>query len=142
MMEEDAISMRKVMYLKLLQIKVQHGKGENYTVTMKKGSSSRMEIGNHRLFLCMGVMSKTGNVVYIFFNTTSENKNLWSKAIKLRDNEEFTIDTVFAVLRPKIFTEKYNDDMPLVYTDGGIVIVNNSSNLQFVPIDNNIPEKK
>ena len=40
MMEEKAISIRKVLYSKLLHIAVQTKKGENYTVCMK-GKSSR-----------------------------------------------------------------------------------------------------
>ena len=140
MMEENAVSMRKVMYLKLLRIVAQCKKGENYAISTKKGSTSRAELGNHRLFLCMDVFSKNGQTVYMIHNSTSENKRLWSKAIALRDNGEFTIGTVFAVLAPKRITEKYNSDIPIVHSDGGIVVMKDTNELQRVLVHNNLSE--
>ena len=141
MMEENAISMRKVIYLRLLRIKAQHKKGDGYTTSTGKKASTKTELGSHRLFLCMDVMSKNGETVYLTFNTTSENKNMWSKAMELRDNGVFSIGTCFAVLAPRRVVQKYNNDVPLVYTDGGIVIMQNSIDLPKVLINNNIPEK-
>ena len=42
----------------------------------------------------MDVMSKKkGETVYLTFNTTSENINMWSKAMELCDNGVFSIGT-------------------------------------------------
>lgn len=140
MMEENAISMRKVLYLKLLRIVVQTKKGENYTVSMK-GKSSRSELGNHRLLLCMDIFSKQGQTVYMINNNVSENRNFWSKAISLRDNGTFTIGTIFAVLAPRRITEKYNNDVPLVQSNGGIVVMKDTTNLPRIDLDDNLAEK-
>ena len=139
MMHENAISMRKVMYLKLLRIVIQTTKGESYAVSTKK--STKTDLGNHRLFLCMDVFSKQGQTVYMINNKTSENTHFWSKALSLRDNGQFSIGTIFAVLAPKRITEKYNNDVPLVYTNGGIVVMKDTNTLPRIDLDNNLPER-
>ena len=139
MMQENAISMRKVLYLKLLRIVAQTKKGESFAVSSKK--STKTDLGNHRLFLCMDIFSKQGQTVYMINNNVSENRHFWSKALSLRDNGQFTIGTIFAVLAPKRITEKYNNDVPIVHTNGGIVVMNDTNTLPRIELDTNLPER-
>lgn len=141
MMDEHAISMRKVMYLRLLRVKTQHKRGEGFSMSSSKKSNTRTELGSHRLFLCMDVLSTKGHTVYLTFNTVSENKNLWAKTQSLRDGGKFTVGCCFAILAPRPITQKYNNDIPLVYTDGSLILLENKIDLPQVPVQKNTPEK-
>ena len=63
MMEEHAISKRKVMFLRLLRVKTQHKKGNGFSISTARKSTTRTELGSHRLFLCMDVMINNGQTV-------------------------------------------------------------------------------
>ena len=141
MMDEHAISMRKVMYLRLLRVKVQHKRGEGISMSSTKKLNTRIELGSHRLFLCMDVLSTKGHTVYLTFNTVSENKNLWAKTQSLRDGGKFTIGCCFAILAQRPITQKYNNDIPLVYANGSVILLENKTDLPQVPAQKNTQEK-
>ena len=79
-------------------------------------------MGPHRLIIFIDIMDPQGKTVYIIITSKAQNKNLWSKAKSCCDGGSISIGTIVAIMAPHPITQFYNNDIPVIYCDGGLVI--------------------
>ena len=139
MLEEDAVGMRKVIYLRCLRIVVHTADTTTFSYTKKGKEKTKNKLGSHRLFLCMDLNSSDGQTVYLIHTKYSDNKNLFSKMIEKRDDGSITIGSLFAILTPHAIVSRYSNDVPMLTCNGGMILCNTPHNLRIVPIANIIP---
>ena len=84
----------------------------------KESGSSRYT----RLFLFRDVSTADGQVVYII-EARKQNDLLWSKFPEKRDNGTVTIGSYIVVLNPKPITIKMSNDIPILDTRGGSILL-------------------
>ena len=84
----------------------------------KESGSSRYT----RLFLFRDVSTADGQVVYVI-EARKQNDLLWSKFPEKRDNGTVTIGSYVVVLNPKPITIKMSNDIPILDTRGGSILL-------------------
>jgi hypothetical protein len=107
----------------------------------EKQKQQKSNLGPHRLLLFMDVMDSQGYIVYIISTSTAQNKNLWTKTRDFCDDGTITIGTIVGIMAPHPITQRYNNDIPVIHCDGGLVVVQDPGTLDKININHNLPEK-
>ena len=141
MMKDNPTQMRRVVYLRLLRILTKQPTANAVYSMGEKQKQQKSNLGPHRLSLFMDVMDPQGQTVYIISNSTAQNKNLWTKTRGIRDDGTITIGTIVGIMAPHPITQRYNNDIPVVFCDGGLVVVQDPGTLDEIKLNNDLPEK-
>jgi hypothetical protein len=107
----------------------------SFTYYNKKNQQEK--VGTYkRLHLCMVV--GTHELVYLIENGGC-NEHLWSKSPQHRDSGVVTIGTVFALLNPLPIKSEFAN-IPMVETEGGVVLLKRPDVYKTILIQNNIAQ--
>ena len=105
-----------------------------------KQKQKQSNMGQYRLLLFVNKMDPQSKTVYIISTSNVQNKNLWSKARSCCDDGSISIDTIVGIMSPHPITTFYNNDIPVIYCDGGLLVVQEPGNLIEIKINNDLAE--
>ena len=124
---QDMIAMKK-SYLALQLLRIVCGNNVNdksagvYKFFSNKKGKESGSSRYTRLFLFRDVSTADGQVVYVI-EARKQNDLLWSKFPEKRDNGTVTIGSYVVVLNPKPITIKMSNDIPILDTRGGSILL-------------------
>ena len=73
----------------------------------------------------MDIMDPQVQTAYIIITQ----KKLWSKARSCHDDGTISIGTFVSIMAPHPITKFYNNAIPVIYCDGGLVVVQEPENV-------------
>jgi hypothetical protein len=130
MIKYNPIHMRRVVYLRLLKILTKQPTANDVYSMGEKQKQQKSNLGPHRLLLFMDVMDPQGQTVYIISTSTAQNKNLLTETRDIRDDGTITIGKIVGIMAPHPITQRYNNDIPVIHYDGGLVVVQDPGTLE------------
>ena len=91
----------------------------------------------YRLFLFRDMASKSGQVVYIIEGKCM-NDQLWYKNTILCDSGAITIGTIIAIFNPWPVKNMLGNEIPILETHGGFVVMKKPEALKSIDVDEGI----
>ena len=139
---ENPETKKAVMYLQLIRIVSGSQNGQNnmtaYQSYYKKNNKTISSNSHYfRLFLFRDVASTSGEVVYMIEGKQMNDK-LWARNPLLRDNGVLTVGSYIIVFNPLPITTRFCNEIPLLETRGGCVVMNPPQCITEIKLDHGI----
>ncbi len=139
---ENPETKKAVMYLQLIRIVSGSQNGQNnmtaYQSYYKKNNKTISSNSHYfRLFLFRDVASTSGEVVYMIEGKQMNDK-LWARNPLLRDNGVLSVGSYIIVFNPLPITTRFCNEIPLLETRGGCVVMKPPQCITEIKLDHGI----
>ena len=143
LLQDEPQQKKTVMYLQLLRIISGSNNNDQSKMSLfqsyykKNKKDTSMSSSYYRLFLFRDVLSTDGRVLYIV-EGNSMNDKLWSRYPLLRDNGVVSVGTYITILNPLPITSRFCNEIPIVETRFGCIVMKDPANMGTIDIDMSI----